>query len=86
MIAVDRGTSSLRISRLDETGAVRARREAPSGIMTITAGAFADTQLAAWIDDTPIVMSGMIGSRQSGREVPHAECPSGGADIAHLTP
>ena len=85
MIAVDWGTSSLRIYRLDETGAVRARREAPSGIMNVAAGCFAETleaQLGPWIDDAPIVMSGMIGSRQGWREVPYAECPAGAAEIA----
>jgi 2-dehydro-3-deoxygalactonokinase len=87
MIAVDWGTSSLRIYRLDETGAIRARREAPSGIMTVAAGGFAATleaELGDWIDDTPIVMSGMIGSRQGWREVPYAECPAGAGDIARL--
>jgi 2-dehydro-3-deoxygalactonokinase len=87
MIAIDWGTSSLRIYRLDETGAIRARREAPAGIMNVAAGGFAETleaQLGDWIDDTPIVMSGMIGSRQGWHEVPYAECPSGAADIARL--
>jgi 2-dehydro-3-deoxygalactonokinase len=87
MIAVDWGTSSLRIYRLDESGAIRARRESPSGIMSVAGGAFAETleaQLQDWIDDTPIVMSGMIGSRQGWREVPYAECPAGAADIARL--
>jgi 2-dehydro-3-deoxygalactonokinase len=87
MIAIDWGTSSLRIYRLDKTGAIRARREAPAGIMTVATGGFAETleaQLGDWIDDTPIVMSGMIGSRQGWREVPYAECPSGAADIARL--
>jgi 2-dehydro-3-deoxygalactonokinase len=43
-----------------------------------------EAQLQDWIDDTPIVMSGMIGSRQGWREVPYAECPAGAADIARL--
>ncbi len=87
MIAVDWGTSSLRIYRLDESGAIRARREAPAGIMNVAAGGFAATleaQLGDWIDDTPIVMSGMIGSRQGWHEVPYAECPAGAADLARL--
>src|SRR5438309_5218938 len=85
MIAVDWGTSSLRIYRLDESGAIRARRESPSGIMSVAGGAFAETleaQLQDWIDDEPIVMSGMIGSRQGWLEVPYAECPAGAAEIA----
>lgn len=85
MIAVDWGTSSLRAYRLDEAGRIRARREAPAGIMTVAAGGFAEVleaTLGDWIDDTPIMMSGMIGSRQGWLEVPYAECPAGAADIA----
>jgi 2-dehydro-3-deoxygalactonokinase len=90
MIAVDWGTSSLRAYRLGEAGEIRARREAPAGIMTVAAGGFAavlEAQLGDWIDDTPIVMSGMIGSRQGWLEVPYAACPAGTAEIARgLTP
>jgi 2-dehydro-3-deoxygalactonokinase len=87
MIAIDWGTSSLRIYRLDESGAIRARRESPSGIMNVADGRFAEmleAQLQDWIDDAPIIMSGMIGSRQGWREVPYAECPAGAAEIARL--
>lgn len=87
MIAIDWGTSSLRAYRLDQAGRISARRAAPAGIMAVADGGFAATleaQLGDWIDDTPIVMSGMIGSRQGWREVPYAECPSGAAAIARL--
>src|SRR5260370_38369548 len=53
--------------------------------MTVAAGDFAavlEAQLGDWIDDTPIVMSGMMGSRQGWLEVPYAECPAGAAEIA----
>ena len=85
MIAVDWGTSSLRAYRLDEAGRVRERREAPAGIMTIADGGFAaalEAQLGDWVDDAPIVMSGMIGSRQGWREIAYAACPAGVAEIA----
>ncbi len=85
MIAVDWGTSSLRAYRLDPEGRIRARREAPCGIMTVADGVFAtvlEAQLGDWIDDVPIVMSGMIGSRQGWREVPYVECPADAAGIA----
>jgi len=85
MIAVDWGTSTLRAYRLDEAGRIGARREAPAGIMTVAVQSFAkvlEAQLGDWIDDTPIVMSGMIGSRQGWLEVPYAECPVGAAEIA----
>src|SRR5258708_25302903 len=85
MIAVDWGTSSLRAYRLDVEGRIRARREAPCGIMTVAGGGFAsilEAQLGDWIDDVPIVMSGMIGSRQGWREVASVECPTRVAEIA----
>lgn len=85
MIAVDWGTSSLRAYRLDAAGSIRGRREAAAGIMTLAAGGFAavlEAQLGDWLDDTPIVMSGMIGSRQGWREVEYAECPASAAEIA----
>jgi len=75
----------LRAYRLDEAGRIGARREAPAGIMTVAVQSFAkvlEAQLGDWIDDTPIVMSGMIGSRQGWLEVPYAECPAGAAEIA----
>src|SRR5260221_14274913 len=85
MIAVDGGTSSLRAYGLDGAGRIRARREAPAGIMTVAAGGFAEVleaQLGDLIDDTPIVMSGMIGSRQGWVGGPYAECPAGAAENA----
>src|SRR5712671_6596771 len=87
MIAVDWGTSSFRAYRLDRSGCVRDTKSAPAGILTIAAGGFpqaCEALLGEWIDDTPIVMSGMVGSRQGWQEVPYAECPSGAADIARL--
>ena len=87
MIAVDWGTSSLRAYRLDAAGRIRGRREEPCGIMMIADGGFAgvlETQLGDWIDDVPIVMSGMIGSRQGWREVPYVECPADAAGIAEI--
>jgi 2-dehydro-3-deoxygalactonokinase len=85
MIAVDWGTSSFRAYRLDGMGRVLDLRAAPAGILTIAAGGFPaalETQLGDWLDDAPIVMSGMIGSRQGWREVPYVECPADVAAIA----
>src|SRR5215469_12506050 len=85
MIAVDWGTSSFRAYRLDKAGGVREMRTAPAGILTVAAGGFPaalEAQLADWLDDVPIVMSGMIGSRQGWREVPYVECPADAAAIA----
>jgi 2-dehydro-3-deoxygalactonokinase len=87
MIAVDWGTSSLRAYRLNPDGGVLERRSAPLGIMQVEGGRFAEaleSQVGDWLaaGDTPVVMSGMIGSRQGWMEVPYASCPAGAAQIA----
>ena len=83
MIAIDWGTSSFRAYRLDAAGTVREQRGADAGLLTCN-GAFEAVlaqQLAGW-GDTPIVMAGMIGSRNGWHEVPYVACPAGLAQIA----
>ncbi|MGQ0579705.1 MAG: 2-dehydro-3-deoxygalactonokinase [Betaproteobacteria bacterium] len=87
MIAVDWGTSSFRAYRLGSDGRVLDSRSAPNGILTVAGGAFAavlEAQAGDWIaaGDGPVVMSGMIGSRQGWLEVPYAACPAGVEEIA----
>ena len=40
-----------------------------------------DEQIAGW-NETPIVMSGMVGSRQGWVEAPYVQCPAGFDEIA----
>ncbi|HKQ24929.1 MAG TPA: 2-dehydro-3-deoxygalactonokinase [Burkholderiales bacterium] len=87
MIAVDWGTSSFRAYRLGGDGRVLDSRSAPNGILSIENGKFSallDAQAGDWIraGDGPVVMSGMIGSRQGWLEVPYAACPAGFDEIA----
>jgi 2-dehydro-3-deoxygalactonokinase len=87
MIVVDWGTTHLRAYRLTASGEVEARRSVPKGIMSIAAGAFATALgevLEDWLQlsDGPILMSGMIGSRQGWFEVPYVECPTGLHELA----
>jgi 2-dehydro-3-deoxygalactonokinase len=87
MIAIDWGTSTFRAYRLSADGGVLDRRSAPLGIMQVEGGAFADAlegQIGDWLTagDTPVVMSGMIGSRQGWVEAPYANCPTGAEQIA----
>lgn len=87
MLAVDWGTSSLRIYRLDDGGGVRERRESGNGILNVRNDAFARTlenEAGDWLDagEAPIVMSGMIGSRQGWKEAAYVTCPAGLAEIA----
>jgi 2-dehydro-3-deoxygalactonokinase len=86
MIAVDWGTSSFRAYRLDASGAILDRCAAPLGILAVTDGQFApalESQVGEWLDqgDAPVIMSGMIGSRQGWKEVPYVTCPAGAVEI-----
>ncbi len=87
MIAIDWGTSSLRVYRLDGAGRVLEMRSSPQGILSVENGKFSavlEEQAGDWIaaGDSPVVMSGMIGSRQGWLEVPYATCPAGFGEIA----
>ena len=87
-IGCDWGTSSLRAYRLGVDGALLERREAARGIMTIDDGAFEaafEEALGDWLDraeSVPVILSGMIGSRQGWREAPYLACPADVADLA----
>jgi 2-dehydro-3-deoxygalactonokinase len=84
MIAIDWGTSSLRCYRLDARGKILESRSSTDGILNVPAGRFPhvlEQTIAGW-DETPIVMSGMVGSRQGWVEAPYAPCPAGFAEIA----
>ena len=87
MIAIDWGTSSFRIYRLDGAGRVLEMHSSPQGILSVENGKFSavlEEQAGDWIaaGDSPVVMSGMIGSRQGWLEVPYAACPAGFEEIA----
>ena len=87
MLAIDWGTSSLRVYRLDAEGNASDTRAFDRGILSVEGGEFALTLEDAAGDllaagDEPVVMSGMIGSRQGWKEAPYVQCPAGAADIA----
>jgi 2-dehydro-3-deoxygalactonokinase len=84
VIAVDWGTSSFRAYRLDAQGNVLESRAAAVGILSVPGGKFPETletQIRGW-DEAPIVMSGMVGSRQGWAEAPYVPCPAGFDQIA----
>src|SRR3546814_10587884 len=77
-IVVDWGTTNVRAYRLAGDGRILERRESRQGIMNVADGGFRaalDAVLADWRGggDTPVVLSGMIGSRQGWVEAPYAE-------------
>lgn len=87
MIAIDWGTSAFRGYRLDLQGRIVDSRTAGKGILAVTEGRFAEIleeHVGDWIaqGEAPIVMSGMIGSRQGWVEAPYVQCPAGLAEIA----
>ncbi|MCW5750356.1 MAG: 2-dehydro-3-deoxygalactonokinase [Alphaproteobacteria bacterium] len=85
LIAVDWGTSSLRLYLVAADGSILETREGAEGVMNVPAGDFAGTLtrwLAGWpADALPILMCGMVGSRQGWREVPYLDCPVAPADL-----
>jgi 2-dehydro-3-deoxygalactonokinase len=88
VIGIDWGSSGFRAYRLNEAGAVVERRTAPSGIASLTPTDYAavlQRQIGDWLRDdpsSPVLLSGMVGSRQGWREAPYVECPAGMADLA----
>ena len=87
MIAIDWGTSSFRAYRLAADGAIVDKRSSAMGILAVQDGKFAEaleSQVGDWLQagDAPVLMSGMIGSRQGWREAPYAACPAGLKEIA----
>jgi 2-dehydro-3-deoxygalactonokinase len=86
VIGIDWGTTSFRAYLLGGDGSVRDRREAADGILAVQdfddcferhCGAWADAHARA-----PILLAGMIGSRQGWIEAPYCPCPAGAAEIA----
>lgn len=87
LIGVDWGTSQFRAFLLDDAGAVLDRSQGPHGIMTVKDGNFAgvlQNQIGGWLAQRPlpVIMSGMIGSRQGWVEAPYVACPAGLDDLA----
>jgi 2-dehydro-3-deoxygalactonokinase len=87
VVAVDWGTSSLRVARLDKFGRAIKQHEFPRGILTVPAGGFAqvfEEVCGEWMKEpgSRALICGMAGSRQGWQEAPYAPCPAGHAEIA----
>jgi 2-dehydro-3-deoxygalactonokinase len=87
LIGVDWGTSQLRAFRISSAGRALERRENAQGIAAVRDGEF-DQVLRSLIADwrpeagsAPILMCGMIGSRQGWREAPYRSCPARPPDL-----
>jgi 2-dehydro-3-deoxygalactonokinase len=87
-IALDWGTTNARAWRLDGAGAALERRNGGRGISSVPEGGFpaALTELCGdWLaaaPQAPLVLVGMVGSRNGWVEAPYAPLPCGAADLA----
>jgi 2-dehydro-3-deoxygalactonokinase len=86
LLAVDWGTSSLRVARLGADGSVQEVRAFERGVLKVTPGEFAAVFQAHFGDwmaapDSLCLISGMAGSRQGWVEAPYCKCPAGLHDL-----
>jgi 2-dehydro-3-deoxygalactonokinase len=91
LISVDWGTTSLRCMLVDGDGAVLAHVKSDRGILKTGGQAFGDVlfgEIAPWLDRfpegsrVPVLLSGMIGSRQGWQEATYLRCPASPHDLA----
>ena len=88
LIGLDWGTTACRAYLIGADGAVQARFADGPGILRVENGAFGPA-LRAMIDPwvaaygpLPVLLSGMIGSRQGWVEVPYVACPAAADGLA----
>lgn len=88
LVGLDWGISTFRAYRLAADGAIEETVEAPRGILTVEDGDFAgalEHLLDGWAEipsSLPILVSGMITSRQGWVETPYLDCPADAAALA----
>ena len=87
LIGVDWGTSSCRAYLMDGLGEVLDAVSTDKGILHVEDGAFAETLetiVGAWRrPGLPVILSGMIGSRQGWIEAPYVHVPASFDEIAN---
>ncbi|BCX16816.1 MAG: 2-dehydro-3-deoxygalactonokinase [Geminicoccaceae bacterium] len=88
LIGVDWGTSSFRAYLIDPSGRLLARRTAAAGILQVPPGGFEARlrgEIGDWLrqyPELPVVLSGMVTSRQGWLELPYEHCPVGPEALA----
>jgi 2-dehydro-3-deoxygalactonokinase len=86
LIGIDWGMTRLRAFRIGADGRILDRRMNDHGIAQIGDADFDRVLreiIAGWPSGMPILMSGMIGSRQGWREVPYQPCPACVTDLTN---
>lgn len=106
LVGIDWGTTRFRAYLIDETGAVMDRVSSDDGIMAVKPGGFPAIlaiRCGMWLarhPDIPVLMAGMVGSRNGWVEAPYRACPAslseilsammpidiGNGRIAHIVP
>lgn len=84
-IGIDWGNTSFRAYLADGAGHIAATRHAADGIMTVSDGDFdavLERHIGDWDVTLPVIISGMITSRQGWIECPYVPCPASLADVA----
>ena len=87
LIAIDWGTSRFRAYLVGPSGAILEEVASDDGMAKVRAGDFAAVLLARcgpWLERhrrVPVLMSGMVGSRNGWKEVPYVACPASLDDI-----
>ena len=84
LIGLDWGTTSCRAYLIGAAGAVLARVTDGPGILRVENGAFGaafDAITGGWDARLPVILSGMIGSRQGWHEAPYARSPANADDV-----
>jgi 2-dehydro-3-deoxygalactonokinase len=87
LIGLDWGTSNCRAFRIASDGAVLETRASATGILAVERGDFSSAFTALvgdWLraHPAPVLMSGMIGSRQGWVETPYVDLPADAAQLA----
>ena len=87
-VGIDWGTTRFRAYLIDETGAVIDRVTSDDGIMAVKPGGFPAVlaiRCGMWLardPDLPVLMAGMVGSRNGWVEAPYRACPASASDLA----
>src|ERR1044072_3040707 len=86
LIGLDWGTTSCRAYLIGADGAVLDRQLDGPCILKAEGqfGPWLDSMIGGWIathGPAPVILSGMIGSRQGWKEAPYARCPAGAEDL-----
>ncbi len=88
LIGVDWGTTSFRAYRIADDGEVLEALEAALGILRVSDRSFEkafEVKLESWLDaepSAPILIAGMITSRQGWIETDYLRCPAGCEELA----